>query len=100
NGAAATTFNIRAQGLPLVTNLDLKIAGSGANVSLVFSNRLYADNRLYSSTNLSSWSGTQLGIETAAPFSNTNVQSANLPAKYFRAAQIQYASSTFAPKNF
>jgi hypothetical protein len=68
------------------------------NLSLTFSNKLYADNRLYSSSNLFSWTANQLGVETAAPVSQTNLQSTAAPAQFFRAAQIQYASSTFAPK--
>ena len=98
-GTAATSFDITAQGLPLVTNLNLKIAKSGANVSLTFSNKLFADNRLYASSNLFSWTANQLGIETGTPISNTNLQSAAAPSQFFRAAQIQYPSSTFAPKN-
>ena len=98
SGAAATAFDINAQGLPLVTNLNLKIARSGANVSLTFSNKLFADNRLYGSQDLSSWAAAQLGIETSTPVSNTNLQSAAAPALFFRAAQIQYASSPLAPK--
>ena len=97
-GTAATNFDITAQGLPLVTNLNLQIAQSPTNVSLTFSNQLYADNRLYTSTNLQSWTANKLGIETAVPVSNTNLQTITLPARFFRAAQIQYASSTYAPK--
>ena len=98
-GAAATAFDIAAQSLPLVTNLNLKIARSGANVSLTFSNKLYADNRLYASGNLFNWTANQLGIETVAPVSNTNLQSAMAPAQFFRLAQVQYAALTYAPKN-
>ena len=99
-GTAANAFDINAQGLPLVTNLNLAIALAGTNVSLTFSNRLYADNRLYGSSNLFSWIPNELGIETALPISNTNLQSAAAPALFFRAAQIRYASSTFAPKSW
>jgi len=99
SGTAANAFDINAQGLPLVTNLNLKIAKAGANVSLILSNRLYTDNRLYASSDLASWTANQLGIETAAPVSNTNLQSASAPAQFFRAAQIQYTASTFAPKS-
>jgi cyclophilin family peptidyl-prolyl cis-trans isomerase len=98
-GSAANAFDINAQGLPLVTNLDLNIATSGTNVNLTFNNQLYADNRLYGSSNLFNWASHQLGIETAAPVSNTNVQSTLAPAQFFRAAQIQYAASTRAPKS-
>jgi peptidyl-prolyl cis-trans isomerase A (cyclophilin A) len=97
-GTAAQAFDIKAQGLPLVTNLNLKIARAGTNVSLTFSNRLYADNRLYASSNLTSWSGTRLGIEITAPVTNSVTQSAAAPYQFFRAMQIQYPSSTWAPK--
>src|SRR5437867_7429312 len=46
-GTAAQAFDINAQNLPLVTNLPLAIANGTGQVSLTFSNRLYADNRLY-----------------------------------------------------
>lgn len=97
-GAAAIGFDINTNGLPVVTNLNLKIARSGATVSLTFSNRLYADNRLYSSGDLLNWTANQLGIETTAPILQTNLQSALATARFFRAAQIQYPASTFAPK--
>lgn len=99
-GSAANAFDIATQGLPVVTNLNLTIARAGTNVSLIFSNQLYADNRLYNSTNLQNWTANQLGIETALPVSNTNLQSAAAPAKFFRAAQVQYVSSTLAPKSW
>jgi cyclophilin family peptidyl-prolyl cis-trans isomerase len=97
-GTAANAFDINAQGLPLITNLNLRIGQVGTNVSLVFSNRLYADNRLYASSNLLEWAANELGIETASPVSNTNFQPILAPAEFFLAAQVQYASSTFAPK--
>jgi len=98
-GNAANAFDISAQGLALVTNLNLNIAPAGTNVSLTFSNRLFADNRLYSSSNLVNWTASQLGIETASPVSNTNLQNILAPAQFFRAAQIQYPGNTFAPKS-
>ena len=97
-GTAANAFDINAQGLPLVTNLNLSIALAGTNASLIFSNRLYADNRLYASSNLVNWTAGQLGIETALPVSNTNLQNLLAPAQFFRSAQIQYAGTTRAPK--
>lgn len=99
-GTAAQAFNIHAQGLPVVTNLSLKLARAGTNGSLTFSNRLYADNRLFSSTNLVNWTATQLGLEVGVPVSNQLAVATALPRQYFRAAQIQYASSTRAPKNW
>jgi cyclophilin family peptidyl-prolyl cis-trans isomerase len=97
-GPAAQAFDINAHGLPLLTNLNLKIATVGANVSLTFSNRLYADNRLYASSDLTSWTGAELGIEIAAPVSNAITRSAGMGSQFFRMAQVQYPSSTLAPK--
>ena len=97
-GTAAQAFDISAQGLPLVTNLNVTLSKVGTNVSLTFSNRLYADNRLYSSTNLSNWSGAELGIEIVAPVTNGITRSAAAPSQFFRMAQVQYPSSTLAPK--
>ncbi|MEI9863736.1 MAG: hypothetical protein WDN00_04105 [Limisphaerales bacterium] len=68
-------------------------------MSLTFNNQLYSDNRLYGSSNVLNWIANQLGIETVLPVNNTNIQSTSLPTRFFRAAQIQYASSTFAPKS-
>ena len=82
-GTAANAFDINAQGLPLVTNLDLAIALAGTNASLAFSNRVYADNRLYGSSNLVNWTANLLGIETALPVSNTNLQENLLAPRIF-----------------
>jgi peptidyl-prolyl cis-trans isomerase A (cyclophilin A) len=98
-GGPAQAFDIQAQGLPVVTNLALNIARAGGNVSLAYSNRLYADNRLYSSTNLLQWTGAGLGIEIAAPISNALQRAAVAPREFFRLAQVQYGASTLAPKD-
>jgi cyclophilin family peptidyl-prolyl cis-trans isomerase len=99
-GASAIAFNIHAHGLPVVTNLNLTIARAGTNVSLTFSNRLYAENRLYGSSNLFDWAGGSLGMDNSLPLTNTNLQSADAPARFFRGAQIQYASSTGPPRQW
>jgi cyclophilin family peptidyl-prolyl cis-trans isomerase len=96
-GAGAIAFDINTNGLPLVTNLN--IARVGTNVSLTYSNRLYADNRLYSSTSLSTWNATPLGIEVLAGFTNATFRSAAAPKEFFRMAQIQYPASLFVPRN-
>ncbi len=100
NGSAATAFNINAQGLPLVTNLNLKIAKVGTNVSLTYSNRLYAENRIYSSSNLVNWTPNLLGMDNSLPLVISNVQSIASSAQFFRGAQIQYASSTGPPRSW
>jgi len=98
-GADALAFDITTNSLALVTNLTSYLGRSGTNVSLSFSNRLYADNRLYRSTNLVNWSGSSLGIEVAAGFSNSVSRSADLPEEFFRVAQVQYPPSLFVPRN-
>ncbi|MSU59954.1 MAG: hypothetical protein EXS35_17595 [Pedosphaera sp.] len=97
-GAAATAFDINTNGLPLVTNLNLKISKSNSNVSLTFSNRLYADSRLYTSSDLTSWTSSKLGIDLSGTPTNATTASASASRRFFRAAQIQYPASTFAPK--
>jgi cyclophilin family peptidyl-prolyl cis-trans isomerase len=99
-GSAAQAFRIDDKGLPVVTNQPLAIAAaSGGRWVLRWStNRQYADNRLYVSTNLSSWQGQELGIELSTQVTNSVYQSNELTAAYYRLAQIQYAGSTLAPK--
>jgi peptidyl-prolyl cis-trans isomerase A (cyclophilin A) len=98
-GIAAQSFDLHAQGLPNVIHPATQISKQSTNVAITFSNLLYADNRLYSSSNLTQWTGAQLGIETSGPVSNSVTRSASAPAQFFRLAQIQYPSSTFAPKH-
>ena len=98
-GAAAQAFNINSQGLPIVTNSLLGIAKQGSNLSLSFSNCPFAHNTLYLSTNLTSWTSAKLGIEFAVPETNRVVDLTDVPTKFYRLAQVQYASTTFCPKN-
>jgi cyclophilin family peptidyl-prolyl cis-trans isomerase len=97
-GSAALAFDINAQNLPMVSNLSLQISRGTGQVSLSFSNRLYGDNRLYSSTNLFSPTPELLGIEIGSPITNAVSRSTDAPARFYSLAQIQYPSSTFAPK--
>jgi peptidyl-prolyl cis-trans isomerase A (cyclophilin A) len=98
-GTAAQAFNIDVQGLPIVTNLALRIATAVSQISLTFSNRQYADNRLYSATNLpGAWTSDALGIEITAPVTNSVQRTQDATCRFYSMAQIQYASSTFAPK--
>jgi peptidyl-prolyl cis-trans isomerase A (cyclophilin A) len=97
-GAAAQAFDIHAQNLPLVNNLLSKISNNGGQLAISFSNNFFADNRLYSSTNLSTWTSQLLGIETGLPIPNTLSVIKDVPSRFFFVAQIKYPSSTFAPK--
>ncbi len=98
-GTAAQAFNINAQGLPVVSNLFLKIATTASQAALTFTNRQFADNRLYSSTSLPGvWTSEALGIEITTPVTNTVQRAIDAPRRFYSMAQVQYASSTFAPK--
>jgi cyclophilin family peptidyl-prolyl cis-trans isomerase len=98
-GAAAQAFNLHAQGLPILTNLHLRIAKSGpTTATLTFSNRPYADNRIYFSPDLAAWTGQELGIEVGTVVSPNLTATTDQPQQFFRLAQIQYPTSTFAPK--
>ena len=98
-GTAAQAFDINAQGLPVVANLPLRIATTASQAILSFTNRQYADNRLYSATNLAGpWTSDALGIEITTPVSNSVQRAKDAPQRFYSMAQIQYASSTFAPK--
>ncbi|MFO1489239.1 MAG: peptidylprolyl isomerase [Verrucomicrobiota bacterium] len=96
NGTAAATFytNIHSQGLPLVTNLNLAITKTGNNVSLNFSNRLYSEVRIYSSSNLLNWSASSLGLDNSLPLLSSNLQAVGSSPGFFRAAQIKYPTNT------
>jgi peptidyl-prolyl cis-trans isomerase A (cyclophilin A) len=98
-GEAAQALDINVQGLPVVTNIPLKISQGPGKVSLTFSNRAYADNQWYSSTNLSSWNENSFGIEIVAPSSNRVEVATASRQEFFRFAQVQYPFTTFAPKN-
>src|ERR1035438_5736822 len=98
-GAAAQAFDLSAQGLPVVANLPLRIATTASQAILSFTNLQYSNNRLYSATNLAGpWTSDALGIEITAPVSNSVQRAKDAPQCFYSMAQIQYASSTFAPK--
>lgn len=97
-GVAAQSFDIHTNGLPVVTNLNLKIAVAASNISLSFSNQLYAHNRLHYSTNLNNWGSTDLGIELTAPFPTVANGTMEQSREFFRMSQVQYPASTLAPK--
>jgi len=97
-GTAANAFDINGQGLPLVTNINLKIAKAAPKVTLTFSNQLYADSRFYASGNLTDWISSKLGIDVSGTPTNSITVAVSTPKQFFHAAQILYPSSTFSPK--
>ena len=100
-GSAAQAFRIEDKGLPVVTNQPMAIAAApGGRWALNWStNRQYADNRLYVSTNLPHWREDRLGIELSSLVTNRVYRSNELTRAYYRLAQIQYGESTLAPKS-
>jgi peptidyl-prolyl cis-trans isomerase A (cyclophilin A) len=97
-GANAQAFDIDQQSLPVVAAAPLGIRGASGQVTLLFTNNLYADNRLATSTNLLSWSSTPLGVDITSPPTNNVSRSTDVSARFFTLAQVQYPSSTFAPR--
>lgn len=82
-----------------MSNLFLKIATTASQAALTFTNRQFADNRLYFSTSLPGvWTLEALGIEITTPVTNTVQRAIDAPRRFYSMAQVQYASSTFAPK--
>ncbi|MGN6643646.1 MAG: peptidylprolyl isomerase [Verrucomicrobiota bacterium] len=98
-GAEAQAFDINAQGLPVVTNLNCSISQVSSNVVISFSNALNIENRFYSSTNLQSWSGVSFGIETKAPLLAGIQAGGSLPSRFFRMIQVRYPPTLNVPKN-
>lgn len=98
-GAAAAAFDLHAQGLPIVDGLRSSIQNNGTNLILTFSNSLNRDNRLYSSTNLTAWVGSKLGIETAQPILGGLILNTLAPQRFYRMARVSYPDTLYVPKN-
>lgn len=97
-GTAAQAFDIKAQGLPVATNAPLVAGRLPGNVSLAFTNRLYADNKLFASSDYLGWTMDSLGIDLSNPVAQSTVVTNDRSRRFFRLAQIQYPASTLAPK--
>ena len=97
-GTNAQAFDIDQQSLPIVAAVPLGIRSAPGQVTLLFTNNLHADNRLNTSTNLLSWSSTPLGVDITPPPTNNVPRTTDVPTRFFTLAQVQYPSSTFAPR--
>ena len=75
------------------------IQAVGGFMSITFSNRLNVDNRIYASTNLLNWIGTQLGIETAPGFGSQLQVTPSGKIGFYRMSQIQYPPTLYTPNN-
>jgi peptidyl-prolyl cis-trans isomerase A (cyclophilin A) len=99
-GTAAQAFDLQTQNLPVLSRIPLRIARGTTNVSLAFTNALYAENFLCASSNLTSWTTpASLGIDVASPLSNTVARALTAPAQFYMLNRVQYPSSTFAPRS-
>ncbi len=99
-GASAIGFDITTNGLPTVTNLNVKIAKVATNISLTFTNRLDVENKLYFSSTLASWNSTSIGVETSADgLTNSIFFSTTSTQQFFKMAQIKYASTLLPPRS-
>lgn len=99
-GAAAVAFDIATNGLPVVTNLNVKISKVGANARLSFTNQINVENTLYQSATMSSWAASSLGFETsAAGVTNAIHLPASSPQRFFKMAQVKYSSTLFPPRS-
>lgn len=97
-GVSAQAFSVNAQGLPVVTNLAARISPAGTNFSVTFSNRLHAENRLYSSTNLINWSGGSLGFEADSAFINGVEVASSASNRFYHLTQVHYPDSRPMPR--
>lgn len=98
-GTAAQAFNLNIQGLAVVTNLPTQIARVGSNMSITFGNWLSTDNRLFVSSNLTTWTESKLGIEVVSPVTNSVYRETSAAKQFFHVAQVQYPGPLFVPRN-
>jgi len=98
-GPAAEAFDIHAQDLPVVTPLNLHIEVVTNQLSLTFSNRLDSENWLYSTTNLSDWNPTRIGMEVVNLSTNPVSGPADSPQEFFHLVQVQHQVPLFVPRN-
>lgn len=98
-GAAAQAFDVTAHDLPVVTGLRAGLRAAGAGIfNVEFPREPYSAYRLYDSLDLHTWTGHDLGIETAAARPDGIRLDINGQAKGFLSlARVKYAASTRAP---
>lgn len=96
-GTAAQAFDIHAQGLPTLSNPAFAATLNDTNANLLIGRGPRVDTRLYSSTNLTTWTARELGITLDSPLVGGVSTTATNATEFFRVAQVQYAESTLAP---
>jgi cyclophilin family peptidyl-prolyl cis-trans isomerase len=96
-GTVAQAFDWRAQGLPAWSNPAFTAKVEGPNANLLFGRAPRVETRLFSSTNLTSWTAKSLGFTLDHPIADGVTTTATNRTEFFRVAQVQYAESTLAP---
>ncbi len=98
-GTAAQSFDINAQSLPVVSSQPVSITNADGALALNFTNSLNAEVFLRTSSNLIAWASSSLGLDLTPPALNTLSLTAAGLAQFQGLSRVQYASSTFAPRN-
>jgi cyclophilin family peptidyl-prolyl cis-trans isomerase len=91
NGAAAQSFNVRAQGLPPIA-AQRPVLTNDAGWNLTYPRQRYTEERIFSSDDLQTWAMQTLPFNFTAPANNT-VAAPNATGKdrhFFRVATIDY----------
>lgn len=96
-GAAAESFNIHDQDLPVVARQSLGLGLAPTEAELSFTQAALSDLRLSESSDLRSWTLTSVGITLDEPLEHRISRSRTNPAGYFALTSIQYPASTRAP---
>ena len=96
-GAAAQGFDINAQGLPTVSNPAFSATVQGTNANLLIGRGPRVDTKLFTSTNLTTWTVQNLGLTLEEPMVGGITVAATNSSAFFRIAQAQYAEPTLAP---
>lgn len=96
-GAAAEAFDIRAQGLPVLSNPSFSATVQGTNANLLIGRAPRVDTKLFTSTNLTTWTVQSLGLTLEEPLVGGITVAATNSSAFYRIAQAQYAEPTLAP---
>lgn len=96
-GAAAQGFDINAQGLPTVSNPAFSATVQGTNANLLIGRGPRVDTKLFTSTNLTTWTVQNFGLTLEEPMVGGITVAATNSSAFFRIAQARYAEPTLAP---
>jgi cyclophilin family peptidyl-prolyl cis-trans isomerase len=99
-GAEAQAFDWKAHGLPVVAGTVADLRKNVTNLDLPFSRETNCSYNLFYSSNLVSWSSSELSFSTNAEPTNVLDVTAlvmNNPAQFFTVAQVSYPAPVYTP---